>query len=363
MKISISLNRFKKGLGAVEKIIASKNTLPVLNNVLIKVENNQVILSATDLEMGINYYLGGKVENPGAITVPGKVLASFINNLNDEKINLEVKNNILLAQTNKSEASLNGISADEFPIVPKVEGKEILKIKGQDLKTAISQVAFSASFDESRPILTGVYFVADGGKLKLVATDSYRLAEKTLDVSVKDKINFVVPNKTIQELHRVINGPEEITIVLSENQIMFILPDMELTSRIIEGEYPDYKQIIPKNFKTKAIISVHDLVNAVKTAGFFTRENANNVKLSIKKDEVGIEATSSQLGNFKSQLKSQVSGEDNEINFNYRYLLDTLNVIGSEEVSLEVVGKLNPGVIRPEGVKADITYIIMPLRS
>lgn len=363
MKISVSLERFKKGLGAVEKIITSKSTLPVLNNVLIKVEDNQVVLSATDLEMGINYYLGGKVELAGSITVPGKILTNFINNLNEEKINLEVKDNILITKTDKSEATLNGISADEFPTIPKVDGKEILEINGQILKTALSQVSFSASFDESRPILTGVYFIVSDNELKMVATDSYRLAEKVLKTPTKENVSFVVPNKTIQELQRVINGSEEIKIILSQNQVLFILPDMEITSRIIEGEYPDYKQIIPKNLKTQAVLSTHDLANNIKTASFFTRESSNNVKMSFKQGLVDIEALSSQLGNFKSQLPAKVTGDDNEINFNFKYLLDALNGVGSEEVALELVGKLNPGVIKPGGDKADITYIIMPLRN
>lgn len=363
MKISISLERFKKGLGAIEKIVASKSTLPVLNNILIKAIDNQVILSATDLEMSINYYLGGKIDKPGSITIPGKVLISFINSLNEEKIMLEVKNNILYAQTEKSEATLNGISADEFPTIPKIKGEEVLEINGQLLKSAISQVGFAASFDESRPILTGVYFVTDEKILKMVATDSYRLAEKIIKIPSKKKIHFVIPIKTIQELHRIISGPEEVKMVVSDNQVMFVLPDIELISRIIEGEYPDYEQIIPKTFKTKAVLATHELADTVKTASFFARENANNIKISFKKGMVEIKATSSQLGNFKSHLEGRVTGEDNEISFNARYLLDALGGIEDDEVSLEMVGKLNPGIIKPESKESDITYIIMPLRS
>lgn len=363
MKISVSLERFKRGLGAVEKIVASKSTLPVLNNVLIKAEDNQVVLSATDLEMGINYYLGGRVEKPGAITVPGRVLGNFINNLSEDKIDLEVKDNILYAQTEKSEATLNGIPADEFPTIPEVKGKEVLTINSQVIKSAINQVGFAASFDESRPILTGVYFVMSDGNLKMAATDSYRLAEKTIKVASREKASFIVPIKTIQELYRVITEPEDIKVVVSENQIMFVLSGLELVSRMIEGEYPDYKQVIPKTSKTKVIISADELMGAVKAASFFARENANNVKVSLGKNSVEISATSSQLGNFKSRLEGQVTGGDNEISFNARYLLDALGGVASEEVSLEVVGKLNPGVVKPVGKDGDIIYIIMPLRS
>jgi len=362
MRISILLDKFKKGLNAVDKIVVSKNTLPILNNVLIKTEDNQVILSATDLEIGVNYYLGGKIEAEGNITVPGKVLSNFINSLNEEKISLETNNGILSAKTNKSEANINGMSADDFPSIPKVVGKEILEIDGNILKTAISQVVFSSSYDESRPVLTGVYFIINNNLLKLIATDSYRLAEKTINIPTTDNANFIVPTKTIHELLRILSGNEKVKIVVSENQVMFLLPDMDLTSRLIEGEYPDYEQIIPKTFKTKTKVSTTELTNTIKTASLFARENANNIKLTFQKDHILIEATSSQLGNFKSQISCEVVGEDNEISFNARYLLDALNGIDGAMVNLEMIGKLNPGVIRPDS-NSGILYIIMPLRS
>ena len=362
MRISILLDKFKKGLNAVDRIVASKNTLPILNNVLIKTEEGQVILSATDLEIGVNYYLGGKIEEEGSITVPGRVLSSFVNSLNEEKISLETKDSVLFAKTNKSEANINGIPADDFPIIPKVVGREILEIDGNTLKTAISQVVFSVSYDESRPVLTGVYFVINGNILKLVATDSYRLAEKTINIPTTDKADFIVPAKTIHELHRILSGGEKVKIVVSENQAMFLLPDMDLTSRVIEGEYPNYEQIIPKSFKTQTKDSTNELANTIKTASFFARENANNVKLTFHTDHILVEATSSQLGNFKSQIPCEVSGEENEISFNAKYFTDALSGVDSPRVSLEMIGKVNPGVIRPDN-GSGIMYIIMPLRS
>lgn len=363
MKVTVSLERFKKGLSLMERIVASKSTLPILNNVLLKVDENQVMISATDLEMGVNYYLGGKVDSLGSITVPGKMLNNFINSLNEEKITLEAKNNILHAQTSKSQATLNGMSADDFPTIPKIEGKEILTLKGQLLKTAINEVAFSASFDEARPILTGVYFIFKAGLLKLVATDSYRLAEKTIKAASESDLKFIVPIKTIYELQRMIMGNEEVRLSISDNQIMFVLPDVELISRIIEGEYPDYEQIIPQTFKTKAVLNTQELANNIKSASFFAKESANNVKLLFSNNGVEVEAASSQLGNFKSQLAGQISGENNEISFNAKYLLDVLDRISSEEVVMEIVGKLNPGVIQSANKDAGVMYIIMPLRS
>lgn len=362
MRISVLLEKFKKGLNAVDKIVASKNTLPILNNVLIKTDEGQVVLSATDLEVGINYYLGGKIETEGSITVPGKVLSSFVNSLNEEKITLDSINGVLSAKTEKSEANINGMAADEFPIIPKIIGKEVLEIDGAILKTAISQVVFSASYDESRPVLTGIYFMIGDNTLKMVATDSYRLAERTINIPTISKASFIIPVKTIQELHRIISGSEKIKIIVSENQVMFLLPDMDITSRIIEGDYPDYEQIIPKTFKTTTIISTAELANTIKTASFFARENANNIKITLRKDHLLIEATSSQLGNFKSQIKCVVGGEENEVSFNARYLLDALSGIDSAKVKLEMIGKINPGVIKPENGQG-IMYIIMPLRS
>ncbi|MBU1083332.1 DNA polymerase III subunit beta [Patescibacteria group bacterium] len=363
MKISVSLDRFKKGLGVVERIVASKSTLPILNNVLIRAEDSQVVLSATDLEMGVNYYLGGKVETAGSITVPGRVLGNFINSLSDDKITLEEKSNVLYAKTERSEASLNGMPADDFPTVPKVEGKEVLSINSQILKAAINEVAFSASLDESRPILTGVYFVISNGLLKMAATDSFRLSEKTIKVNSSEDASFIIPIKTIYELQRMMTLSEDVKIIISENQIMFTLTDLELTSRIIEGEYPDYEQVVPKAFKTTAILNTGELASNVKSASFFAKENANNVKLLFKPNSLEVEATSSQLGNFKSNLTGQITGEENEISFNTKYLLDVLDKINTEEVSIELVGKLNPGVIKPVSKDANVMYIIMPLRS
>lgn len=362
MRISILLDKFKKGLSAVDRIVVSKNTLPILNNVLIKTEENGVILSATDLEIGINYYLGGKIEGEGNITVPGKVLSNFINSLNEEKIVLETTNGVLFAKTDKTEANINGMSAEEFPIIPKVVGREVLEIDGNVLKTAISQVAFSVSYDESRPVLTGVYFIIGGGEFKLVATDSYRLAEKTINLPTADKAEFIVPVKAVHELYRILSGAEKVKIVVSENQVMFLLPDMDLTSRIIEGDYPNYEQIIPKSFKTQTKVSTAELATTIKTASFFARENANNVKMAFHKDHILVEATSSQLGNFKSQIPCEVVGEDNEVSFNAKYLLDALSGVDSAKVNLEMIGKINPGVIRPDN-GSGIMYIIMPLRS
>ena len=362
MRISVLLDKFKRGLNAVDRIVASKNTLPILNNVLLKTEDNQVILSATDLEIGVNYYLGGKVEEEGSITIPGRVLSNFVNSLNEEKISLETTNGVLSAKTSKSEANINGMSAEDFPIIPKVVGREVLEIDGNVLKTAISQVVFSASYDESRPVLTGVYFIIDNGTLKLVATDSYRLAEKTINLATAGKAEFIVPVKTINELQRILSGAEKVKLVVSENQVMFLLPDMDLTSRIIEGEYPNYEQIIPKTFKTQTKVTTSELATTIKTASFFARENANNVKLTFQKDHILVEATSSQLGNFKSQIPCEVNGEENEVSFNAKYLLDALSGVDSARVSLEMIGKMNPGVIRPDN-GSGIMYIIMPLRS
>ena len=362
MRISVLLEKFKKGLNAVDRIVASKNTLPILSNVLIKTEEGQVVLSATDLEIGINYYLGGKIEGEGSITVPGKVLGSFVNSLSEEKITLESTNGVLFAKTENSEANINGMAADEFPIIPKIIGKEVLEIDGGLLKTAISQVVFSASFDESRPVLTGVYFIVGDNMLKMVATDSYRLAEKTINIPTNHKASFIIPVKTIQELYRIITGGEKIKIVVSENQVMFLLPDMDITSRIIEGDYPDYEQIIPKNFKTHTSVPTAELANTIKTASFFARENANNIKITLYPDHLLVEATSSQLGNFKSQIKCVVQGEENEVSFNARYLLDALGGVDSAKVKIELIGKINPGVLRPDN-GSGVIYIIMPLRS
>ncbi len=366
MKLSCIQENLNKGLSIIDKIISPRANLPVLNNVLLKTKKGQLELSATNLEIGINKLIGAKIEKEGAITIPAKIFSEYINSLPNKKINLEVKDDNLSISSDKYKATILGISASEFPLIPEIKQKPITSIKPGVLSKGISCVVFAAALDESRPVLSGVFLHFKDKKLKLVATDSYRLAEKTikLDKNVASEKKVIVPTRTLQEVNRIIMElSEPIDISLTENQILFHMSDTDLVSRLIEGNFPDYRRIIPDSFQTKTKVSTSGFLNMIKTASIFTTTGANNIKLQFKsKGEIIIESSTAQVGENISSIDAEVEGGDGEITFNAKYLLDVLNNIEAEEVILQIKGKLNPGVIKPGG-SADYIYVIMPLRT
>ncbi len=262
-------------------------------------------------------------------------------------------------------ANIKGIDASEFPLIPEVKEGETLEVSGQDLKNAILKTAFACALDETRPVLAGVCLKITSGKIKMVATDSYRLAEKTINLLTKDnkELNIIVPQRTMTEVGRLLDeAVDKVTIKIGENQIYFKLGPTEVISRLVEGSFPDYEQIIPKNINTKVEINTAEFLNAIKMARFFAREAAHNVKLSFKKPKsLSVSAVSPQLGDNISELEAALSGEELEIAFNAKFILDALQVVDSEKLNLELAGSLSPGIIRP-AKDPNYLYIIMPLR-
>lgn len=367
MKISCTQENLNKGLAIVSHITGRNANLPILNNVLIKTEDKAIQLSTTDLEVGINCLVRGKIEEEGSLTVQAKLLSDYINLLPKEKIDLEVQGLNLSLTCQKTTTKIKGISSEEFPLIPKIEKEEVVTCKSGLLKKAIQQVVFTITPNEARPEISGVLMVFNK-QLILVGTDSYRLAEKTIELEksgIKDR-KIIVPLKTLQELMRIL--PEEETIVeicLSENQILFTYNnEVDLISRIIDGQYPDYKQIIPTSHKTGVIIDVPEFIRTVKTASLFCRPGINNINLAFSKkdNELTTTVANSQLGENTSKIKADIEGEDNLIIFNYRYLLEGLMNLGSEEVLLEITNGDVPCLLKPVG-KEDYFYIIMPVKQ
>lgn len=363
IQISLVLDKFKVALSGVERVVSSRSTLPILNNVLIKADKDGVEVVATDLEIGVRFFLGGKVEQEGMITVPGKTLINLINNLHGDTINLTSKGSVLEVVCGETKATINGMSAEEYPVIPQVEGGKQVKLKGDVFTGILSRVDFAASRDESRPVLTGVCFSSKDGKLTLVATDSYRLAEVVMEEKLSEEFHVVIPNRTLQEVKRVVDGVEEVELRVDENQVMFVLPNATIVSRVIEGEYPPYKQIIPTSKTLRADFDIQEMMDALKTATIFSLEGSNSVKLNIRSEgEIEITSESSQLGRFNAKVPAKIEGEPGEITFNAKYVLDGLANFDTVTASLEVGGTTSPGVFRPMGVENQI-YIVMPLRS
>lgn len=365
MKISCLQENLSKGLGIVGRSVGTKVTLPVLSNILLKTEKGGLKLSATDLEIGIHTWIGAKVDADGAITIPSKILLDYVNTNSDKKINMELKEANLALSSDHFKANIKGIDAAEFPTIPEVKKKTGIEVNSSDLLKAIGKTLIAVALDESRPVLSGIYFITKGDILKMAATDSYRLAEHELKLSKKitEDFNFIVPQRTMAEVLRLLSeAPEKILISVGENQVEFSLGETVLVSRLIEGAFPDYSQIIPGKLSTKMVVERGEFTAAIKMASLFAREAANNIKIKVSApNKISVIASSPHLGDNVSEVTGEVSGEGLEIAFNAKFILDILAVEDSEKIILEFSGNLSPAMFRAEK-HADYFYIIMPLR-
>lgn len=372
MKLSILQENLAKGLAITSRSIASRAQLPVLSNILLTTDQGRLRLSATNLETGINYWLGAKIEKEGTISIPAKVFTEFISSLPAEKIDIETKENNLFVSCGSYQAEFNGLAATEFPKIPLVKGRPEISLIASSLIKAINQVSFAAAQDEGRPVLTGVLLLVKGKELILVATDGYRLSLKKLPTtkgvteSKELKEGLIVPSRTLIELARIVGETNQeknigLTITKEANQVIFSAPDIEVVSRLIEGKYPDFEKIIPEKGKTSLTIDIIELTRAVRVAAIFARESANIVRFRIEKKGLEITANTAQIGSNKVQIEAKASGEGGKIAFNSRYLLDLLGVIEGEQINLEMSGPLNPGIFTLTGDKSFL-HIIMPVR-
>jgi len=372
MKALVLQENLNKGLSLVGRLVTSKAQLPVLNNILIATDNGRLKLSATNLETGINYWLGAKIEKEGAISVPAKTLAEFISLLPPEKVQLEVKDNNLSINSGFYSANLVGLPASEFPVVPSLKEEKTFSFLSEELLKGISQTIFAASQDEGRPVLTGVLFQLKGEVLVLVATDGYRLsfrkmkAGKNLKEIKEFQKGLIIPARVLAELEKIIGisqqkGEIGLAISSSSNQIIFVTPEAEIVSRLIEGSFPEFEKIIPEKWTTRVVLEKESFLRAVRTASIFARESANIVKFKIQDSKFKITANAPQVGDNLIELEIKQEGEENSIAFNSRFILDFLNSTEADEVSFEITTSLNPGVFRPIG-DPSYFHIIMPVR-
>lgn len=382
MKLSVLQENLAKGLGIVSRSVSTKAQLPALSNILLATDKGRLKLSATNLETGINYWLGAKIEKEGTISIPAKILTEFVSSLPSEKIELEIKDNSLNLICSSYSANFVGLPASEFPSVPTLKDKETFSFPSGELLKSISQVAFAAASDEGRPVLTGVLFQIKEDNLVLVATDGYRLSFKQMGkakgvLAVKEfKKGLIIPSRTLSEVGKILSDQEQekgigLAITPSSNQIIFSTIEAEIVSRLIEGSFPEFEKIIPEKGTTKVILEKGEFIRAVRTASIFARESANIVKFKIsaksgsasggQNSKFKISANAPQVGENLIELEVKQDGENNNIAFNSRYLLDFLNSLDSEQVSFEMTTPLNPGVFRPVG-DSSYLHIIMPVR-
>jgi len=375
MKITILKNKFAKGLGIVEKITGKNFTLPILGNVLMNSENSTVKLSTTDLEVGISYWIMAKIEDKGKITIPVRPLSNFVSLITEEQINLETKDNTLFLKGESYKSQIKGLDAEDFPIIPEVSENVWVEMESKLFSQAILQVIDFCALTQTRLELSGVYLFFEKGQLKVVATDSFRLAEKTIPISTvsNDFIpqSFILPRNAAREMTNIFSQEEGmVKFYLSPNQIMAEKrfsdsnqPKVRLVTRLIEGEYPNYKEVIPKETKTSISLRKDELFNQIKKASLFSGKS-NEVALDIdpKKGEITFFSQNVDLGEIKSKTKADIKGDKVEIRFNYKFLSEGINQVNSEEIVIELNGTDGPGLIKPVG-DSSFLYVIMPIKS
>ncbi len=361
--ISIQEN-LNKALSIVNQSSFKNINLPILNNVLIKAKQNEVILISTNLETAISHKIRSKVEEAGEFTVDLKTLSAYISLLREETVSLEKKEEGLHVESGGYKTKIVGIDAKDYPLIPSIKKENELVLSCEEFKNALLSVVFAVSYD-SRPELSGVLMTLEKNKLILTATDGFRLAEKSISISkpVEEK-KVIIPQKTIQELLRILSNYKQVDTIgvqVTEDQILFSFNTTELISRTINSSYPEYQEIIPKTETTKVLIKREDLIRAVKAAALFSKNKNKEINLYFQENKVLVKSFSDDSGETEVSLNSQQEGINQEISVNYRYLLDGLNIIKDDEVEILMVDKNTPCILKAHN-KKDFLYLVMTIR-
>ena len=375
MKLSCLQENLSRGLSIVSRAVAARSTLPITQNVLLTTDQSMLKLSATNLEIGITTWVGGMIEEEGAITVPARLLSEFVNSLPSDRIDLELLpgTGVLQLICGRAEARINGADASEFPPIPVVEDGLGAQVEQQVLKAAIARVAFAAATEESRPVLTGVEVRLREDKFTLAAADGFRLAVQhgSLAAPVEQEIEVIIPARTLNELSRLLGDlsePVEILMTPTKGQVLFRMPGVELVSQLLQGSFPNYDQLIPQGYKTRAVFDLPALLRATKTAAIFARDGSNIIRVQVVPEENGqspgkalISARSEEVGDNQDEVDADtIEGDEAKIAFNSRYLQEVLSVLERGKVALETTSPSSPGVFKPTD-SDDYVHVVMPM--
>ncbi len=373
MKVSCLQENLARGLGTVARAVAPRSTLPVLSNVLVASDKGRLRLSATNLEMGISYWIGAKIEEEGATTVPARTFVDLVNTLPNDTVLMEltVRNQTLNVRCGAFNNDIKCIDAHDFPPLPPSELDNGLDLNIEDLRTMINQVTLAASTDDARPVLTGVLVEVEGSEMTFAAADGFRLSVRTATLSsaAPEPIHAIIPARALNELARIVGtGEDSVTMTLPPNrgQVIFRAKDVEVVSQLIEGTFPDYRGIIPANHVTRTILPTSAFLKACRAADIFAREAAHSARLRVtpgtdlEPGTVEVSATSAETGSNETTVDATIEGDPVEIAFNVRFLVDVLSVIDTPNVALETTGPSAPGVLRPVG-QDNFLHVIMPM--
>ena len=367
MKLTIAKEQILSGLQAVQNVVSTRTTLPILSNVLLNAKDGRLELTATDLDVTIACGVEATVTQAGATTVPVKKLFGICRELTNSEIEIDVdEKNVCALRSGASFYKINGLAADEFPPLPKFEERKKVILQQEKLKTMLRKTSFAISMDETRYVLNGVLFSLKEHKVTLVATDGRRLAlvDEEAEVSEESEADFIVPTKAINELNRLLQPTGQVEIKLAENQAAFSLKDDQgfsvlIITKLVDGNYPNYRQVIPAETKERIPMAREEFLHALRRAEIMTSEKSNSVKLTFTKNNLAITANTPEVGEARESLAINYKGKDLAIAFNPAYLMDPLKALEDDEIFFELIDELSPGVVKING---PFLYVIMPMR-
>lgn len=373
MKVSCLQENLAKGLGIVGRAVASRSTLPITSHILFATDSGRLKLAATNLEIGLTCWIGAKVDEDGAITVPARLISDFVNSLPSDRIDLSVpaRSRQLKTVCARNQATISGMDADDFPPIPAVGEDGGIALDPDSLHRAISQVAFAAASDDSRPVLTGIHLLLEGNELTLAAADGFRLAVHHLPLAtpVSERIEVIVPATAMRELNRLLSDeqePVEMTFNPNRTQVMFRLTNIEMVAQLIQGTFPNYTQLIPESWSCRAVVKRQEFLRETRIASIFARDGSGIVRIQIAAGgeltpgKMTISARAEEVGDHMGELDAIVQGEDSRIAFNSRYLQDVLQVLDCDDIALETTSPSSPGVIRPVDSN-EYVHVVMPM--
>lgn len=368
MKLSVLQQDLLPALQSVSRCVGIRSTLPVLDNVLLSLEDQKLKIAATNLEIGLIKFTPVKAYTPGEITVPAKVMLELISSLGPSKIEIEGQGEILTIQAAKLKATINGLAASEFPVIPTASSQGITFPK--EVLLGCGQILFAAAVDEGRPVLTGILTAVSPDQVDFVATDGFRLAHRQVKLAPSKKgktagFKSLIPKRTFEEVLRVIaeDQAEEVTVSPSQNQnqIVFVTPQTIISSRLIEGQFPVWEKIIPEKIETRAVLDKEELLRALKTAAVFARNETNAVVLQADKGKLTLTSSTKEVGGQENEIEAQIEGDKMEVAFNTKFLQDAVSSSPASQLILEFSGPLKPALLKPVGVEG-LEYIVMPVR-
>ena len=373
MRLSCLQENLGRGLSVVGRAVATRTTLPVTQNVLISTDQSRLKLAATNLEIAISTWIGAQIEETGAITVPARLLTEFVGSLPPERVDLTSSSQptSLGLKCARFEANINGTDAEDFPPIPTVESGVAVKVEPQALRDAIGHVAFAAATEDSRPVLTGIKVEISGDGFTFAAADGFRLAvyNGKLAEPASEDVSFIIPARALQEVNRLIGSQEEpieFTVTPSKSQALFRLDNIEVVSQLIQGTFPNYGQLIPQSFDTKAVVDLKEFLMATRSASIFARDGTGIVRLQLvggsegSPGKLSISSRAEELGDNQGEIDANVEGSEAKIALNSKYLADVLDVLGEGEVALETTTPASPGVLRPVGDDRYV-HVVMPM--